>query len=60
MKPKLIPAETAFAKWRQDPAYVAEFDALAGEFALAEAAIVARTNATSEAPRRPHRESDSP
>ena len=42
MTRKNIPVEEAFAKWRQDPAYVAAYDALEEEFALAEALIKAR------------------
>ena len=32
-----------FAEWRKDPRYVAEYDALEGEFALAAAVIAARS-----------------
>ena len=31
---KLIPVEEAIARWRRDPAYVREYDALEEEFAL--------------------------
>src|SRR5437762_9011571 len=40
-----IPAEKAFAEWRKDPKYVAAYDALEEEFALAEALIKARAAA---------------
>jgi ribosome-binding protein aMBF1 (putative translation factor) len=40
---QLIPAEESFAKWRKDPAYVAAYDALEEEFALAHAMIRARS-----------------
>ena len=42
MTRKTIPATEAFAEWRKDPAYVAEYDTLEEEFALAEAFIRAR------------------
>jgi ribosome-binding protein aMBF1 (putative translation factor) len=42
---KTIPAAEAFAEWRKDPAYVAEYEALEEEFALAEAFIRARARA---------------
>jgi ribosome-binding protein aMBF1 (putative translation factor) len=45
MTRKNIPVGEAFAKWRQDPAYVAAYDALEEEFALAEALIKARAQA---------------
>lgn len=35
----------AFAEWRRDPAYIAAYDALEDEFALASALIAARTRA---------------
>lgn len=34
-----------FAQWREDPAYAAEYEALAGEFLIAKALISARTQA---------------
>ena len=34
-----------FADWRQDPRYVAEYDALGKEFSLVAAVIAARTHA---------------
>jgi ribosome-binding protein aMBF1 (putative translation factor) len=40
---QLIPVEESFAKWRNDPAYVAAYDALEDEFALAGAMIRARS-----------------
>jgi ribosome-binding protein aMBF1 (putative translation factor) len=45
MKQKFIPADVAFKEWRKDPDFVAEYDALADEFALASALIEARAKA---------------
>lgn len=45
MSRKLIPAREAFARWREDPDYVAAYDALDQEFALARALIGARAAA---------------
>jgi len=45
MKRKFIPAEEAFARWRKDPVYVAAYDALEEEFALASSLIKARGDA---------------
>jgi len=45
MTRKNIPAGEAFARWRTDPSYVAAYDALEEEFALAEALIKARAHA---------------
>jgi hypothetical protein len=42
MKPKIIPVEESFAQWKKDPKYVAAYEALEGEFALASALIKAR------------------
>lgn len=42
---KFIPVEEAFAEWRKDSAYVAAYDALEEEFALASAVIGARAKA---------------
>jgi transcriptional regulator with XRE-family HTH domain len=42
---KFIPVEEAFAEWRKDPEYMAAYDALEEEFALAEALIRARAHA---------------
>lgn len=42
---KAIPIETLFAKWREDPEYVREYEALEEEFALARALIGARAQA---------------
>jgi transcriptional regulator with XRE-family HTH domain len=42
---KHIPVEEAFQGWRNDPEYVAEYDALEEEFALASALIKARGDA---------------
>jgi len=40
-----IPVEEAFLEWRKDPEFVAAYDALEEEFALAEALIMARAQA---------------
>lgn len=40
-----VPAETLFAEWRKDAEFMAAYDALEEEFALANALIGARTNA---------------
>jgi ribosome-binding protein aMBF1 (putative translation factor) len=40
-----IPVEEAVARWREDPEFVAEYDALEEEFALATALIRARAQA---------------
>ena len=45
MTRKFIPVENAFAAWRKEPAYVAAYDALAEEFALADALVKARSDA---------------
>ena len=45
MKPRIIPVEESFAQWKKDPRYVAAYDALEGEFALASALIKARGDA---------------
>ena len=42
MKRKLIPAEESFKQWRKDPKFVAAYEALEEEFALASALIKAR------------------
>ncbi|PHR59252.1 MAG: transcriptional regulator [Robiginitomaculum sp.] len=42
---KTIPVGGVFEKWRKDPAYVREFDALDEEFALAQLFISARSTA---------------
>ena len=42
---KYIPVEEAFERWRKDPEYVAAYDALEEEFALADALIKARAEA---------------
>jgi ribosome-binding protein aMBF1 (putative translation factor) len=44
-KVKLIPAEKLFKKCRQDPAYIAAYDALEPEFAYIASVIEARTRA---------------
>lgn len=45
MKQKFFPAEESFRQWKKDPDYVAEYEALEKEFALASALIEARSNA---------------
>lgn len=45
MKPTFIAVEESFEQWKKDPEYVAEYDALEGEFALASALIKARGDA---------------
>lgn len=45
MNRKTIAAKESFAKWRNDPAYVAAFEALDDEFALATQIIGARAKA---------------
>jgi ribosome-binding protein aMBF1 (putative translation factor) len=45
MKRKFIPVEESFAKWRKDPNFMREYDALEEEFALAAALIDARAQA---------------
>jgi ribosome-binding protein aMBF1 (putative translation factor) len=42
---KFIPVEEAFLEWRKDPEFVAEYEALEEEFALANALIGARVQA---------------
>jgi ribosome-binding protein aMBF1 (putative translation factor) len=45
MKRHYIPAEESFREWRKDPEYLAAFDALEDEFAVASALIKARGDA---------------
>lgn len=45
MTHKLIPAETAFSRWRDNPEYVASYNEMEEEFALAAALIKARADA---------------
>ena len=45
MKRQYIPAEEAFKEWRKDPEYVAAYDALEEEFALASVLVKARGDA---------------
>lgn len=45
MERKFIPAEESFARWREDPEFMREYDALEEEFALANALIGARNSA---------------
>jgi ribosome-binding protein aMBF1 (putative translation factor) len=45
MKTKFIPVEDSFKKWKKDPRYVAAYNALEAEFALASAMIKARADA---------------
>lgn len=42
---KFIPAKVLFDEWRRDPEYVAAYEALEEEFALANAVIGARARA---------------
>lgn len=42
---KYIPAKEVFAEWRKDPEFVAAYDAMEEEFALASALIKARAEA---------------
>ena len=46
MNQKFIPVEEAFARWRQDPEYMKEYNALEEEFARAQMVIGARTTPT--------------
>jgi hypothetical protein len=43
MRRKFISAEESFKRWKKDPKYVAAYDALDEEFALASALIKARS-----------------
>lgn len=45
MTRKAVPVGRAFERWRREPDYVAAYDALADEFALAAALIEARGDA---------------
>ena len=45
MKTKFIPVEESFKNWKKDPKYVAAYQALEEEFALASAMIKARADA---------------
>lgn len=45
MTKKYIPAREAFKDWHQDPSYVAAYDALEEEFALADVLFKAREEA---------------
>ena len=45
MTRKFIPVEEAFERWRKNPKFVAEYEALEEEFALASALIEARSKA---------------
>jgi ribosome-binding protein aMBF1 (putative translation factor) len=45
MSRKFIPVERSFREWRKDPEFVAAYDALGDEFAVASALIRARANA---------------
>ena len=42
---KSIPVEESFARWRKDPEYIREYDALEEEYALAAQIIGARARA---------------
>jgi DNA-binding XRE family transcriptional regulator len=45
MKSKFIPATESFARWKKDPKFVAAYNALEAEFALASSLIKARSEA---------------
>jgi len=45
MTRKFIPVEEVFAEWRNEPEYVAAYEALDDEFTMASALIKARSNA---------------
>ena len=45
MKRKFIPADESFARWKKDPKFVAAYNALEAEFALAASLIKARSEA---------------
>jgi ribosome-binding protein aMBF1 (putative translation factor) len=45
MSRKFIPVEEVFREWRKDPEFVAAYDALEDEFAVASALIKARGDA---------------
>lgn len=45
MKSKFIPVETSFAEWKKDLKYIAAYESLQEEFALASALIKARGDA---------------
>ena len=42
---KLIPVDEAISRWRKDPAYMKEYNALEGEFTLIAQIIKARAKA---------------
>jgi transcriptional regulator with XRE-family HTH domain len=48
MSRKFIPVEEVFREWRKDSEYVAAYDALEDEFALASALIKARADAMTQ------------
>jgi ribosome-binding protein aMBF1 (putative translation factor) len=45
MKRRFIPAKASFRQWKKDPRYVAEYEALDEDFALASVLIEARSKA---------------
>jgi transcriptional regulator with XRE-family HTH domain len=45
MRQKFIPVEESFREWRKDPDFVAAYDSLEDEFAVASALIKARSEA---------------
>jgi DNA-binding XRE family transcriptional regulator len=45
MKRKFIPAAESFARWKKDPKFVAAYNALEAEFALASSLIKVRSEA---------------
>ncbi len=42
MQRQMIPAEESFRKWKNDPEFVVEYDALESKFSLASALIEAQ------------------
>ena len=46
MKRKFIPADESFARWKKDPRFVAAYNALEAEFALAASLITILANAS--------------
>jgi ribosome-binding protein aMBF1 (putative translation factor) len=45
MKRKFVPVDESFARWKKDPKFVAAYNALEAEFALASSLIKARSEA---------------
>jgi hypothetical protein len=53
MTREFIPVEESFTQWKKDPRYVASYEALENEFALASAMIKARWRRGCDAPQSP-------